>query len=149
MPLNFFRFYFIFTLARMARMFIKNKMQYKWEKYLCSHFSMLASPFKQTRVGGGIKLWSLIRNFVNQYRVKSWSKYQPWSEVCFSNKRSSLLNCSLNYQIKKFYSPSPFMLWSQVGNLIRLITCSPTIWETEQPVFWIFMHFRGHHWKGT
>ena len=37
----------------MAIMFIKNKMQLKWEKYLCAHFSMLEDPFKQTGAGGG------------------------------------------------------------------------------------------------
>jgi hypothetical protein len=44
---------FYFTYARMARMFIKNKMQLKWEKYLCVDFSMSAGPFKQTKVVNG------------------------------------------------------------------------------------------------
>jgi hypothetical protein len=37
----------------MVRMFIKNKMQWNREKYVCVHLSMLAGPFKQTGVGEG------------------------------------------------------------------------------------------------
>ncbi len=53
MWLKFILFYFIFTYLRVAKMFIKNKKQLKWEKYVCVNFSMLAGPFNQTRVGGG------------------------------------------------------------------------------------------------
>ncbi len=45
-------------------MFIKNKMQFKWEKKLCAHFSMLAGHFKLTAVRGGSKLHSLIKEYV-------------------------------------------------------------------------------------
>jgi len=43
------------------------------------HFSMLAGPFKQTEVGGGIKLQSLIKIFVN-YDLK---KFYALHTTCF------------------------------------------------------------------
>ncbi len=49
MWLKYFRFYFIFTSAGMAGVFI-NKNE---KKKLCVNFSMSAGPFKQTGLGGG------------------------------------------------------------------------------------------------
>ncbi len=47
---NFYLFYFIFTLASLDRMCIKNKRQ---KGKMCSYFSVFVGTFKQTGVGEG------------------------------------------------------------------------------------------------
>jgi hypothetical protein len=75
MWLKIFNSHFIFTQARNTKEFIKNNMQLKWEKYLRVHFSILAGPFKRTRVGGGGGASSRSLSFAKIEQGLVW-KYQ-------------------------------------------------------------------------
>ncbi len=53
MWLNFFDFISFLHKREWLECLSKIRCNKNEKKYLCVHFSMLAGPFKQTRVGGG------------------------------------------------------------------------------------------------